>query len=152
VRALTLQLSQKREFVHVSYRIPSEVKAGLEREAKRRDTNVNSLVTQILSKYTSFDRIVERVEAVPLNKPLFTGMLDAIEADRMERLGEELGPRLVKQTFAFLNLDFDMDGLIQNYFQPLSMYSRWYSFNVAGSGQIESSCSSTRTARSGLPF
>jgi len=95
---------------------------------------VNALVGQILAKYASFDRIVEHVEAVPLNKLLFMGMLDGIEIGEMERLGRELGPRLVKQTFAFLSLEFDVEGLIQNYFLPVSTYSRWYSFNVSGSG------------------
>jgi hypothetical protein len=133
VKALTLRMSQGK-FVHVSFRILVEVMADLTREAKRRAINVNALVGQILAKYASFDRIVEHVEAVPLNKLLFMGMLDAIEIGEMERLGRELGPRLVKKTFAFLSLEFDIDGLIQNYFLPVSMYSRWYSFNIAGSG------------------
>lgn len=127
-------MSLNNKFVHVGYRILSEVKAGLEIEARRRRINVNSLVGQVLAKYTSFDRIVEHVEAVPLNKPLFIGMLDKIEVGEMEKLGKELGPKLVKKTFAFLSLEFDIDGLIQNYFQPVSTYSRWYSFNVAGGG------------------
>jgi hypothetical protein len=33
-----------------------------------------------------------------------------------------------------LSLEFDMDGLIEHYFRPLSMYSRWYNFNMAESG------------------
>lgn len=78
--------------------------------------------------------IVEQVEAVPLNNPLFTGILDMIDADEMGKLGAELGPRLVKNTFTFLDLEFDVDGLIENYFRPVSKYSRWYSFNVWGSG------------------
>jgi len=127
-------MDSNKKFVHVSFRIPTEVKAALEMEAKRRRTNVNSLVGQILAKYTSFDRIIEHIEAIPLNKPLFVGILDKIELGEMEEFGKELGPKLVKKTFAFLSLEFDIDGLIQNYFEPVSMYSRWYSFNVAGSG------------------
>ncbi len=127
-------MSLEKKFVHVGYRILSKVKTGLDREAEQRGINVNSLVGQILAKYTSFDRIADHVEAVPLNKPLFMGMLSAIEVGEMERLGRELGPKLVKKTFAFLSLEFEIDGLIEHYFRPLSTYSRWYSFNVAGSG------------------
>jgi hypothetical protein len=61
-------------------------------------------------------------------------MLDSIQTEEMERLGRELGPRVVKQTFAFLGLNFDLEGLIEHYFQPVSSFSRWYTFNVVGSG------------------
>ncbi len=127
-------MSLEKKFVHVSFRIPSEAKAGLERDAKKRDINLNALVSQILVKYVTFDRIADQVEAVYLNKLLFVGMLDKIEEVEMERLGRNLGPRLIKKTFAFLNLEFDIDGLIVHYFRPLSTYSRWYDFDVAGSG------------------
>jgi hypothetical protein len=127
-------MSARGKFVHVSFRISSDVKASIEREAKRRGTNVNSLVGQVLTKFSSFDRIAEHVEAVPLNKPLFAGMLAKVEEEEKERLGKELGPKVMKSTFAFLSLEFDIDGLIDHYFRPLSMYSNWYSFNVVGNG------------------
>jgi hypothetical protein len=144
-------MNLEKRFVHVSFRVPSEVKAGLDREAKRRDINVNSLANQILAKYVSFDRIAEHVEAVPLNKSLFTGILDKIEADQLERLGRDIGPRLAKSTFTFLNMDFDLDSLILRYFEPVSMYSRWYSFNVAGNGANRKLMFEHPMARSGLP-
>jgi hypothetical protein len=127
-------MSRRGVSVHVSFRILVEVMAGLKRVAEQRAISVNSLIGQILVKFLFFDRIAEHVEAVPLNKLLFTGMLDLIEIGEMERLGRELGPKLIKKTFAFLSLEFDIDGLIRNYFLPVATYSRWYSFSVAGSG------------------
>jgi len=61
-------------------------------------------------------------------------MLGSIQIEEMERIGKELGPKVVKQAFSFLGLSFDLEGLIEHYFQPVSSYSRWYSFNVVGSG------------------
>jgi len=127
-------MSQGKKFDHVSFRIYSEVMTTLDREAERLRVSVNSLVNQVLSNYTAFNRIVEHMQAVPLNRALFTQMLEAIEISAMERIGRELGPKIVKQTFKFLNLDYDVDNLIKHYFQPVSMHSRWYVFNVAGSG------------------
>jgi hypothetical protein len=124
----------QREFDHVSFRVRSKTMTVLKTEADRLGVSVNSLVNQVLSNYALFNRIVEHMEAVPLNKALFTAMLDAIEMSEMERIGKELGPTIVKSTFRFLGLDFDLDSLIEHYFQPVSMFSRWYVFNVAGSG------------------
>jgi hypothetical protein len=125
-------VSQGRKFIHVSLRIPVELKSELENQAKQQSLNLNSLSNIILLKHVLFDRIVDRVEGVPLNKLLFTAMLDGIGVDQMEIIGRELGPRVIKHTFAVMNLPFDLDGLIQNYFQPMSTYSRWYKFSVAG--------------------
>jgi hypothetical protein len=127
-------MSANRKFVHVGYRIPSELKVELDLEAKRRATNVNSLVGQVLAKHASYDMLAEYVEAVPLSKPLFTRMLDNVEAEDLGAMGEELGPNVMKSAFTFLNLEFNLDGLIENYFRPMSMHSRWYRFNVVGSG------------------
>lgn len=131
---LTPAMSQGSKFEHISLRVDRETKAQLEKEARQRNINLNSLVNLILSKHVSFDRIVEHTEAIPLNKSLFIAILDNIQIEELERIGRELGPRVVKQTFAFLGLDFDLAGLIEHYFQPVSTFSRWYSFNVTGSG------------------
>jgi hypothetical protein len=53
----------------------------------------------------------------------------------MERIGKELGPKLIKETFAFLGLSYDLESLIKNYFRPLSLFSGWYNFNISGSGR-----------------
>lgn len=129
-----MRMSQGRKFVHVSVRIPIELKSELENAARRQDTNFNSLVNHVLSRYASFERITNQMEAIPVNRFLFDEMLNDVPTEEMERIGKKLGPKLVKQAFAFLNLDYDMDGLIRHYFRPVSSFARWYSFDMAGSG------------------
>lgn len=127
-------MSESKKYVHVSFRIPVELKSELEKEAKRHIINLNALTIQVLSKYVTFDRIEENLEAISLSKSLFVGMLDKVETSEMEFLGRELGSKLAKQAFAFLNLDFGIEGLIEGYFRPLSLYSNWYNLNVVGVG------------------
>jgi len=122
------------EFVHISLRIPMIVKNDLEQDARRQRTNFNSLASKILTKYTSFDKIAEHIEAIPINGRLFSGMLSEVPTEDLERLGKELGPQLIKETFAFLDLKYDIDGLIEHYFDPMSSFSTWYIFTLAGIG------------------
>jgi hypothetical protein len=112
-----------------------QLRTELRSEAKERGVSLNSLINQILEKHVAFDRIVEQMGGIPLSRLLFTGMLDGVSLEEMERLGKELGPKLVKQAFAFLGLSYDLDNLIKRYFAPLSSFSGWYSFNVSGSGR-----------------
>jgi hypothetical protein len=121
------------EFIHISLRVPTSIKRGLEKDAKRANTNFNSLASQILSKYLSFDKIAKHVSAIPINEYLFSGMLEDMPVDHLERLGKELGPKLIKRTFVFLDLEYDLDGLIHNYFDPMSSFSGWYTFTAAES-------------------
>lgn len=134
MKILSTGLSQRRKTAHISFRVESELKAELEKEAKQRNMNLNSLINYILSRHVSFDRIVETLEAIPLSRPLFTALLENTDIAEMERIGREFGPKVVRRTFTFLNLNYDLDGLIEHYFQPLSTYSRWYSFNTTGQG------------------
>jgi hypothetical protein len=127
-------LKERIEFVHISLRIPKSTKDNLERQASRQHTNFNSLASKILLKGASYDTIAEHVNAVTINGLLFTGMLEDAQTEHLEQLGKVLGPKLIKQTFAFLGLEFDLDGLIRYYFDPVSSFSRWYSFSVIGSG------------------
>jgi hypothetical protein len=118
----------------MSLRVDKRIKTRLKEEADERGINMNALANLILSKHVLFDSFVEYTESVPLNKLLFVRMLEGNQIDEMERIGKELGPKVIKEAFAFLGLDFDLEGLIKNYFQPVSSFARWYSFNVVGSG------------------
>jgi hypothetical protein len=126
-------VSPSRPFTRTSIRILRELKNNLKHEADNREMSLNSLINSILERHILFDRILEHVNAMPLNGPLFTGMLESVPVERMEELGRNLGPKLIKETFAFLGLNYDLENLIKSYFEPLSLYSGWYRFNVSGS-------------------
>ena len=92
------------KFVYVSIRIRKLLKDRLTEEARHRKTNINALVNATLEKRDSFDRITEHLRAIPLNQQLFAEMLDSTPEERMERVGRELGPHIIKRTFSFLNI------------------------------------------------
>jgi hypothetical protein len=127
-------LKVRERFTHVSLRIPESAKTSLERQAKRQHVNFNSLASKILVKGTSYDTIAEQLGAVTISRALFDVMLEDVPAARLEQLGKNLGPNLIKQTFTFLDLPYDLEGLIRYYFEPVSSYSGWYSFRLAGAG------------------
>jgi len=122
------------EYIHVSLRIPVPTRNRIEEDAKHQYTNFNSLASKILTKYTSFDKIVEDVDAISLSGRLFSGMLEDTSEEHLVRLGKELGSELIKETFAFLDLEHDISGLILCYFEPMSSFSKWFTFTMAGSG------------------
>ncbi len=117
-------------FLHVSLRIPARLRNQLDEEAKRRNITLNSLINAILSKYLSFDKIVEGTKAVPLSRAFLDEILEITSTEEMESIAMKLGPKVVRKSFAFRGVPFNLDNLIEFYFEPLSAHSGWYSFNT----------------------
>jgi len=61
-------------------------------------------------------------------------MIEAASREDLESLGKKLGPRLVKQTFEFFDIEPTVDSLVSRYFEPMGAYSGRYQANVVGSG------------------
>ena len=104
------------EFVHVSFRMPSELKDQLEKEAKRKKMNLNAFVNRILVKYYTFDRLVEHENSVVIERHVFSRILDKMKYEDMAEIGKELGPIIVKQDFEFFGITPNLDNLLEKYF------------------------------------
>jgi len=117
-------------FIHLSLRVPVRLMNRLKEESRHRNITLNSLINGILSKYDSFDKILEGTKAIPLSGAFFVELMEIATIDEMESIAKRLGARVVRQTFAFQGIEFDLENLIGFYFEPLSTYSGWYSFNT----------------------
>jgi len=123
-----------RQFAHISVRIPENLRRELNREARRQHINLNALMNRILTKYVNFDRIVEHEHSIVLDRRIFLPMVEASSREGLENLGKKLGPRLVKQTFEFFDIEPTIEGLVSRYFEPMGAYSGRYQSNIVGSG------------------
>ncbi len=101
----------------------------MEREAKRRHVTLNSLINAILAKYDSFDKILEGTKAIPLSGAFVAELLEIASIEQMENIAKKLGAKVVRQSFASQGIEFNLDNLIESYFEPLSEYSGWYQFD-----------------------
>ncbi len=116
-------------FIHVSLRLPTRLRNQLNEDAKRHNITLNSLLITILAKYITFDKILEGTKALPLIESIFRELLEIASLDQMESIAKKLSSKVVRQSFAFQGVDFNIDNLIEFYFQPLSDHSGWYQFN-----------------------
>jgi hypothetical protein len=127
-------LNSGKQFVHVSIRIPSDVRSGLDKEARRQGINLNALTNRILAKYLVFDRIVEHEHSIVLDRRIFLPIIEKVTREEFEDLGRKLGPRLVKETFQFFDIEPTVESLISRYFEPMGTYSGRYESNIVRSG------------------
>lgn len=117
-------------FVHVSLRIPVGVRDQLVYDAQHHNITLNSLLNGILSKYLAYDKIVQGSGAIPLGAAFFREILEGASTDQLEAIARKLGEGIVRKSFSFQGIDFNLDNLIEFYFEPLSAHSGWYLFNT----------------------
>jgi hypothetical protein len=134
---------------HVSVRIPAPLRNRLKKEAKLRHVTLNSLIISILAKYDSFDKILEGTKAIPLSGAFFEELLEITSIEEMENIARKLGAKVVRQSFAFQGIDFNLDNLIEFYFEPLSEHLVGTSSTPALKVRVASWSSHTRMVLSG---
>ena len=116
------------KFVHISLRISTKLRSRLKREAKRRHLTLNSYINEILARHNVFDKILETMKAIPLSEEFFRVWLQKTSQEDMEEMAKSIGPKVVRRSFASRGIEFNLDNLIEFYFEPLSDYSGWYQF------------------------
>ena len=114
------------KFVHISLRISAKLRSRLKREAKRRHLTLNSYINEILARHDVFDKILETMKAIPLSEEFFRVWLQITSQEEMEDMAKSIGPKVVRRSFASRGIEFNLDNLIEFYFEPLSDYSGWY--------------------------
>jgi hypothetical protein len=115
-------------FVHISVRISVKLRNRLKREANRRHVTLNSLINEIIERHEVFDKIMETMKAIPLSEEFFRVWLQKTSQEDMEEMAKSIGPKVVRRSFASRGIEFNLDNLIEFYFEPLSDYSGWYLF------------------------
>lgn len=84
--------------VHISIRISANLRTRLNREAKHRHISLNSLISAILEKYDSFDKILQGAKAIPLSEAFFSEISDITSIEEIESIAKKLGAKVVRHT------------------------------------------------------
>lgn len=116
------------KFVHISLRISAKLRSRLKRESKRRHLTLNSYINDILARHDLFDKILETMKAIPLSEEFFRSWLQKTSLEDLEEMAKGIGPKVARRSFASRGIEFNLDNLIEFYFEPLSDYSGWYQF------------------------
>ncbi len=104
-----------------SLRLTEELDSTIQREANARGLPVNSLVSQILTKYADWDRHAEKFGFVMITRDGFRSLIEAIPDERLAKVGPELGSTNPREMTLFW---FKRLGA-QPFLQYLALYCRY---------------------------
>ncbi len=93
----------------VSFRLGSTLRGTLEEEAEKAGTSFNSLISQILFRYTSWGRYADRLKLIPVSKDLLRDLFQTMEnegiRENAQSLAETAGSEHILFLFQKINLD-----------------------------------------------
>lgn len=98
--------------VTFSSRLYTDIFNILEKEALEKNISINSLINNILGKYTSLDRHARELELISLTKRAIIGIFNELDGDTITRLSKSVGG-IVHKELVFLKFDeMSFDNLI----------------------------------------
>jgi hypothetical protein len=119
---------ESQKTVRVDVDLPIVLARQLKAEASGRKQTLDAFVGSVLHRYASYQRYADSAGSVTINNAFFTSLLDAVPQSQLETIASSIGDSVVRQAFDSLNLTYDLDSLVKNYFEPSSKYSGCYGF------------------------
>ena len=105
----------------VSFRLPSELRLVLEREARKSGVALNTLVTQIFARYSGWGQYAGRVKLLPVNKDLLREMFQSMPKEKIVEIGRRLGETTGREEILFLFHQIN-PGTVLNYMDVWSSH------------------------------
>src|SRR2546430_5914912 len=97
----------------VSFRIDSNLGANLEEEAKKNRTSLNTLVSQILFRYTDWWRYAGRLGLIPVSKDLLRDVFKSLDKPELEELGKRFAETSGREHVLYLFQQLSLGTVLQ---------------------------------------
>ena len=97
----------------VSFRIDSSLRANLEEEAKKNQTSLNTLVSQILSRYADWWRYAGRLGLIPVSKDLLRDVFKSLDKPELEDLGRRFAETSGREHVLYLYQQVSLGTILQ---------------------------------------
>jgi hypothetical protein len=97
----------------VSFRIDSNLRSSLEDEAKKNRTSLNTLVSQVLSRYADWWRYAGRLGLIPVSKDLLRDVFKSLDKPELEDLGRRVAETSGREHVLYLYQQVSLGTVIQ---------------------------------------
>ena len=111
----------------ITLRLPKGLFEELRKEADERDLPINSLVSKVLSKHTSFNKVFEMMPTIVASQVLFSTIISTLDEPAM-REASGIAPRIAKKMAALGGWEYNVENVIEKYFSQVGKHCGWYQF------------------------
>jgi len=120
-----------------SFRVDESALIAVEKEAAAQRVSSNTLVNQILTQFSDFERFAKRINTVKASSFVFRGLLDATDSDKIIELAKTAGSSIPQAFVTAKSGKMDVDSLL-DHLRTLSLYAHLYEYseNLNPQGQV----------------
>ena len=111
-----------------SFRVDESALIAVEKEAAAQQVSSNTLVNQILTQFSEFERFAKRINTVKASSFVFRGLLEAADADKIIELAKTAGSSIPQAFVTAKSGRVDIDSLL-DHLRTLSLYAHLYEYS-----------------------
>jgi len=111
-----------------SFRIDESAIIAVEKEAIAQKVSPNTLVNQILSQFSEFERFAKKINTVEPSSFVFRGILEAADVDKMIQVAKTAGSSIPQAFVTAKKGKVDLDSLL-DYLRTLALYAHLYEYS-----------------------
>ena len=110
---LIIYEQKKGENYFENYRIPMKSNQILQNDAKTKRVSINSLISNLLSKYVEWDRYSERFGRVMLRPQTLKLIINAIDEIKIGESGSEIGNKIPMEFLLFWFKEVNLNSFLE---------------------------------------
>ncbi len=104
--------ARRKKTVLKTIRMTEDVSSTIERDAEKKNTTVNGLISAILTKYVEWDRFAENFDFIPFSRGFLKSILQAADEAKLMELAEEQARIGMREAIRFWYTKVDVDSFV----------------------------------------
>jgi hypothetical protein len=101
--------AKKKKTILRTIRVSEEIDSLIAKDAEDQNISANALITKIMTRYTEWQRIIEKTSYILIASSLFRAIINEVSDEKIEEIAKNVVPTVIKNLamMEFGKTDFD---------------------------------------------
>jgi hypothetical protein len=127
--------SAKHATVTMTFRIAENIMDVLRLESEKREISINTLVNQILKRYTEWDMYEPKLGMIPIARPLVSALFERLDEEDITDIARKIGKNVVHDIALFMKSAMDLPSFMSWFETRIKTSSIEFSHNRLANGR-----------------
>jgi hypothetical protein len=119
-------VTAKRKTVLRTIRLTQELDSLLQKDARTKGTSVNALISELITKYATWDRFTGKFGFVQIARKAFSRIIDAVSDEQLAVIAKDVGEEMPEAVTSFFFRKLNFETLLAT----LTLYERYSGLQV----------------------
>ncbi len=111
-------------------RLPTDILGTLQNEAETRNLSLNALVTTFLYKVIICELDLNTIPNITISQKTLKKIIEKVDESEFNEMVKD-GPKVIQNLFLILNHDYNLDNVIEHFFNLIGEHWGWFQFSYS---------------------